>query len=237
MADFYGLPLKITSGWRATLKHGYAAGEEISRVKILKYSVGTMGTNCYFLIGSGLGECAVVDPGDEAEKILGKLSEHSLKCSHILLTHAHFDHIMALEPLRQATGAKVYLHEDDADFLTDSELNLMSRFSSDEIKVSPADILLNDGDIITVAGEELRVMHTPGHTPGSVCYICGRDMISGDTLFRDSIGRYDFPGGDFMTLLHSLKTLAALDGDYKVYPGHGMTTTLERERSSNLYLN
>lgn len=206
-------------------------------MKILKFSVGTMGTNCYFLIGAGSGECAVVDPGDEADKIIRKLEDHELKCTHILLTHAHFDHIMALERLRQSTGANVYLHEEDAEFLTDSELNLMSRFSSDKIEVTPADILLHDGDKITVAGEEISVMHTPGHTPGSVCYLCGKDMISGDTLFRDSIGRYDFPGGDFMTLMHSLKILAALEGDYKVYPGHGMTTTLERERSSNLYLN
>ncbi len=206
-------------------------------MKIQKFIVGSMGTNCYFLIGSDSGECAVVDPGAEAGKIIAKLEEKNLKCTHILLTHAHFDHIMALEEVRAETGAPVFVHEADSDFLTDNDLNCMSVFSSENLKINPADRLIRDGDELEIAGETVKVMHTPGHTPGSVCFLCGSDIISGDTLFRGSIGRYDLPGGDFMTLLGSLKALSELEGDRRVYPGHGPSTNLDRERGANLYLN
>ncbi len=196
-----------------------------------------MGTNCYFLIGNNSDECAVVDPGAEAGRIIQKLEEKKLKCTHILLTHAHFDHIMALETVREATGAPVFVHEADSEFLTDNDLNCMSVFSSEKIKINPAENLLKDGDVLEIAGERVRVMHTPGHTPGSVCFLCGSDIVSGDTLFRGSIGRYDLPGGDFMTLLSSLKAISELDGDRRIYPGHGPSTTLTREREANLYLN
>ena len=196
-----------------------------------------MGTNCYFLIGNNSDKCAVVDPGAEAGRIIQKLEEKKLKCTHILLTHAHFDHIMALETVREATGAPVFVHEADSEFLTDNDLNCMSVFSSEKIKINPAENLLKDGDVLEIAGERVRVMHTPGHTPGSVCFLCGSDIVSGDTLFRGSIGRYDLPGGDFMTLLSSLKAISELDGDRRIYPGHGPSTTLTREREANLYLN
>ena len=143
-----------------------------------------MGTNCYFLIGSDSGECAVVDPGAEAGKIIAKLEEKNLKCTHILLTHAHFDHIMALEEVRAETGAPVFVHEADSDFLTDNDLNCMSVFSSENLKINPADRLIRDGDELEIAGETVKVMHTPGHTPGSVCFLCGSDIISGDTQHR-----------------------------------------------------
>lgn len=190
-------------------------------MKIQKFIVGSMGTNCYFLIGNNSDECAVVDPGAEAGRIIQKLEEKKLKCTHILLTHAHFDHIMALETVREATGAPVFVHEADSEFLTDNDLNCMSVFSSEKIKINPAENLLKDGDVLEIAGERVRVMHTPGHTPGSVCFLCGSDIVSGDTLFRGSIGRYDLPGGDFMTLLSSLKAISELDGDRRIYPGHG----------------
>lgn len=206
-------------------------------MKIQKFIVGSMGTNCYFLIGNNSDECAVVDPGAEAGRIIQKLEEKKLKCTHILLTHAHFDHIMALETVREATGAPVFVHEADSEFLTDNDLNCMSVFSSEKIKMNPAENLLKDGDVLEIAGERVRVMHTPGHTPGSVCFLCGSDIVSGDTLFRGSIGRYDLPGGDFMTLLSSLKAISELDGDRRIYPGHGPSTTLTREREANLYLN
>lgn len=206
-------------------------------MKIQKFIVGLMGTNCYFLIGNNSDECAVVDPGAEAGRIIQKLEEKKLKCTHILLTHAHFDHIMALETVREATGAPVFVHEADSEFLTDNDLNCMSVFSSEKIKINPAENLLKDGDVLEIAGERVRVMHTPGHTPGSVCFLCGSDIVSGDTLFRGSIGRYDLPGGDFMTLLSSLKAISELDGDRRIYPGHGPSTTLTREREANLYLN
>lgn len=111
-------------------------------MKIQKFIVGSMGTNCYFLIGNNSDKCAVVDPGAEAGRIIQKLEEKKLKCTHILLTHAHFDHIMALETVREATGAPVFVHEADSEFLTDNDLNCMSVFSSEKIKINPAENLL-----------------------------------------------------------------------------------------------
>lgn len=212
-------------------------------MKIQKYSVGVWGTNCYFLLDEsgegGENRCAVVDPGDDGDAILRRLSSQALHCDAILLTHGHFDHMMALEQLRQTTGAPVYIHEDDAELMIDDDLNAAKLLAGVSCSPRPADILLHDGDTVKIGGESVCVMHTPGHTRGSVCYFVGGDgdILTGDTLFRDSIGRYDLPGGDFMTLLHSLGALASLEGEHKIYPGHGATSTLEREKSVNLYLN
>ena len=182
--------------------------------------------------------CVVIDPAN-SYKVVEVLNQNNLHCTHILLTHGHFDHMMALEQLRQATGAPVYIHEDDAELMTDDDLNAAKLLAGVSCSPRPADILLHDGDTVKIGGESVCVMHTPGHTRGSVCYFFGGDgdILTGDTLFRDSIGRYDLPGGDFMTLLHSLGALASLEGEHKIYPGHGATSTLEREKSVNLYLN
>ena len=209
-------------------------------MRIQKFSVGVWGTNCYFLSNEETRECAVVDPGDDGDAILARLSSAGLRCTAILLTHGHFDHVMALERVREATGAPVYLHEGDGELLTDDDLNAAKRLAGVTCSPQPADILLRDGDTVRIGGEEVRVMHTPGHTPGSVCYLIGprgEDILTGDTLFRDSIGRYDLPGGDFMTLLRSLRALSELDGERRIYPGHGASSTLEREKTVNLYLN
>ena len=209
-------------------------------MKIQKYSVGVWGTNCYFLLdesGEGGGNrCAVVDPGDDGDAILRRLSSQALHCDAILLTHGHFDHMMALEQLRQATGAPVYIHEDDAELMTDDDLNAAKLLAGVSCSPRPADILLHDGDTVKIGGESVCVMHTPGHTPGSMCLVTGDTVISGDTLFRESIGRYDFPGGDYGTIMKSLDKFKALEGDYKILPGHGPSTTLSHEKEYNLYL-
>ena len=226
----------------STVTHAPRGGK-VFKMKIQKYSVGVWGTNCFFLIdesgADGGNCCAVVDPGDDAEEILRRLCAEGLHCTVILLTHGHFDHMMALDRVRDATGAPVYIHEDDAALMTDDELNAAGRLAGVVCSPRPADVLLHDGDTVKIGGESVRVMHTPGHTRGSVCYLVGDggDILTGDTLFRDSIGRYDLPGGDFMTLLRSLGVLAALEGEHKIYPGHGATSTLEREKLVNLYLN
>ncbi len=206
-------------------------------VKRVTLILGTMGTNCYLLIPEEGKEAVVVDPGADAEVILEKLQARGVHCGKIILTHAHFDHIMALEELRKATGASVYLHRADAAMLTDNDANCMNRFAAQPVVCRPADVLLEDGDRIRAGGEELIVMHTPGHTPGSVCYVAGREIFCGDTIFRGNIGRYDLPGGDYHQLIASLGKLAALEGDYRLCPGHGMSTMLEKERQTNPYLN
>jgi len=205
-------------------------------MKIQIFSLGPMQTNCYFLVDEATSECAVVDPGDECERILSLLDSHGLKIKMILLTHGHFDHMMALGKLREATGAPLYIHSADAQALVDPSISYMKQFAGIERSEKPAEKLLEDGDIIEIGRSKVRVMHTPGHTPGSVCYICGDKMVSGDTLFRGNIGRYDLIGGDYDVLCRSLEKLAALKGDYRVYPGHGSSTTLENERRTNLYL-
>ena len=195
-----------------------------------------MQTNCYFLINEPTLLCAVVDPADEYDKISQKLKDKNLKLDKILLTHAHFDHIMALRRLREQTGAPLYVHEDDVEMLLDPGKSLMSSAGGCSRPEDPPEHMVRDGDEIPLGTETIKVMHTPGHTKGSVCYICADSIISGDTLFRGSIGRYDFYGGDYDMMLSSLSKLKALDGDYKVYPGHGASTTLEHEKETNYYL-
>jgi len=205
-------------------------------LKIQIFSLGAMQTNCYFIIDEATHDCAVVDPGDECDRILSALSSHGLNIKMILLTHGHFDHMMALDKLRKTTGAPVLIHTDDADALTTPTISYMYQFAGIDKPDAPADRLISDGETLKLGESEIKVMHTPGHTPGSVCYICGDKMISGDTLFRGSIGRYDLYGGDYEVLCESLEKLKNLEGDYRVYPGHGSSTTLENERRTNLYL-
>lgn len=206
-------------------------------MKIATFPVGLMQANCYFLTDEASGTCLMVDPGDEAPRLLDKLRERGLTLAGILLTHAHFDHMMALEEIRQKTSAPLALHEADAPALSDPSLSLFDRFAHSRETFAPAERLLHDGDTVTLGGETIRVIHTPGHTPGSVCFLAGDRLLTGDTLFRDSVGRHDFPGGDFGQLRASLARLRDLPmEDCRIYPGHGPSTSLARERRFNPYL-
>lgn len=206
------------------------------KVRVIPMAV--MSVNCLILFDEATGYGAVVDPGGKsaADKILSMASANNIEIKYILLTHAHFDHMLSLEELREKTGAPLALHKYDAETITDPELTFMSRFGGVTEGSKPAEIILEDGDVITLGETEIEVIHTPGHTAGSVCYKSGDTIITGDTLFRGSIGRCDLYGGDEMAMDESLKRLLALDGDYKLYPGHGSTTTLSRERQENVYL-
>ena len=205
-------------------------------MKIQIFSLGPMQTNCYFIIDEPTCQCAIVDPGDECSRILEIISSGGLSVKMILLTHGHFDHIMALDQLRKATGAPVLIHSEDAAALTEPSISYMLQFAGIDKADEPADRLLEDGEILELGESKITVMHTPGHTPGSVCYICGDKIVSGDTLFKGSIGRYDLIGGNYAVLCKSLKKLVELEGDYRIYPGHGSSTTLDNERRNNLYL-
>lgn len=193
-------------------------------------------SNCYLLVDEKTGEGAVVDPawyGDALKKAIG-----DTKIKYILLTHGHFDHIFGVHGLREASGAKVVIHEKDAGHLLDPKKSLAEgNFPETQIPVE-ADMFVKDGDILTLGDEEIKVMHTPGHTMGSVCYICENDrvILSGDTLFCMTAGRTDFPDGSDEMMIASLKRLIALEGDYVVYPGHNRITTLESERKRNWYI-
>ena len=205
-------------------------------MKIFKYSVGLMGTNAYIILDEETKKAALIDPGDEADKLLTAISSKGAELSYIILTHGHFDHILALPKIKEATGASLLVHKDDAEMLLDGSLSLLSRFTDKDIKFPKADRELSGGDVIELGGETITVVHTPGHTLGAICLSVGDDLISGDTLFRESIGRYDFPGGDFDTIMASLQKIKSLEIKGKIYPGHGMSTTLEHELTYNTYL-
>ena len=194
--------------------------------------------NVYICYDEASGKGAVIDPGGEAGRIIKFLSETGLKIEYILLTHGHFDHIMAVKDVAVHTGAPVAAHSDECELLADSSLNFSREVSGENYGVIP-DIKLKDGDVLKIGGGSLRVIATPGHTKGGVCFYDadGTALFSGDTLFYESIGRTDFPGGDFATLEASVRNkLYTLPEDTMVYPGHSRLTTIEHERRNNPYI-
>lgn len=189
--------------------------------------LGHLETNCYIVTDETTLECAVVDPGEESNTVLDYLESNHLKLREIFLTHGHFDHTGAVEVLLEETGARLWLHEKEA---ADAPNEHYRYFAPEGAR------FYREGDQIRVGGLTFTVMETPGHSPGSVTLRCGAALFTGDTLFRDSAGRTDLPGGDMETELASLRRLGALEGNYEVYPGHMDGTTLDRERSVNYYL-
>lgn len=198
--------------------------------------VGQMGANCYIIGCEQTKEGAVIDPGEEGRRIVAKAKELGLNIKSIILTHGHIDHIMAVDAVKEATGAQILIHREDAPMLVDGKKN-MSYFMGSLKNYSAADVLLKDGDTIKVGNLELKVLHTPGHTPGGICLVVEGKIISGDTLFEGSVGRSDFPGGSHDTLIASIKNkLMAYPDETKVYPGHGPSTTIGFERVNNPFL-
>ncbi len=201
------------------------------------FSVGAIDSNCYIIGCEETLIGAVVDPGAEAQHILARANDLGLEIRYIILTHGHVDHIGALAEVRQATGAEVLIHAEDAPMLIDSRQNL-SVFVGSNIKSKPADRLLQEGDTINVGNIEIEVIHTPGHTRGGISLKCAPDVIiTGDTLFAGSVGRSDFPGGSHRQLIASIKNkLLEFPPETKIYPGHGPMTTIGQEKKYNPFL-
>lgn len=200
--------------------------------------VGVFAVNCYLVV-SEAGNAVMIDCPEGAERLLDEVKKSGAVLKKILLTHGHCDHIESLAEVAEATGAEVYIHKFDASKLTDSRGNLSEFFAAyydEPIKQYSGAETVSDGDIIVQDELEFKVLHTPGHTSGCVCYIIGDVMFSGDTLFRGSIGRTDMVDSDFETLSVSLKRLTEITENYRVLPGHGGETTLDREKNHNPYI-
>ena len=198
--------------------------------------VGPLASNCY-IVGSGSNkEGMLIDPGAEAVVILKKVDDLGLDIKYIVLTHGHIDHVAALKEVKEATGAKVAVHADDASSLQGQSFFAEQFGLSYQVPPSP-DRLLKDGDSIDIGDLHFLVLHTPGHSPGGICLLGQGVVFSGDTLFNYGIGRYDLPGGDYNQLMKSIDTkLMVLPDETTVYPGHGPGTTIGAERLANPFL-
>ncbi len=201
-------------------------------IKIKIFNVTELMTNCTYLVDESTGKSAVSDPGARNEKLIERIKQDGGKLEYIFLTHGHFDHIGFAKELAEMFSAKIVTGKDNADFPSDPKLNL-GIYHGVEIKPFEADILLADGDTLMLGDTEIKYIATPGHTKGCGCFVFDETIIAGDTLFCESYGRTDLPTGDERRMISSLKKLFALDGDYRVIPGHGSLTTLSHERKYN----
>lgn len=206
-------------------------------MKIEQYCVGAVQTNCYFAINDETQEMMIIDPGDSASFLADKIRQENLKPQAVLLTHGHFDHAMAAEELAGMFDIQIYAHEKEKDTLAQPRLNVSGMIRHGD--VYHADVFVKDGEVLTLAGMEVKVLYTPGHTEGGCCYYIEKEkaLFSGDTLFCQSVGRTDFPRGSMSELVRSIKEkLLPLPDDVKVYPGHMGTTTIGMERMGNPFI-
>ena len=207
-------------------------------MELVTLITGPVEVNTYILFGKNGGECLIVDHSD-TDMVAQELEKRELKPTHILLTHGHFDHILSVADLQEQYGAKVCIHEQDAAALTGGRLSLGAMMGMGVRRCAP-DMLLKGGETLDCAGFSVKVLHTPGHSKGSVCYVLGEEKLifSGDTLFRLSVGRTDLPGGEANELYSSIAyCLFRLEGEYAVYPGHMEQTSLDYERRRNPFVN
>jgi len=203
------------------------------------FTVGKLFTNCYIVACPETKEAIIIDPGfesvSEAEKVFKFIEEKALKPKFVVNTHGHPDHICGNGLVKGKFQTPILIHEKDA-FMLGRLGRVIAKFAGFENSSPSADALLKDGDIISFGKINLKVMHTPGHSPGSISLVGKKEVFTGDTLFAGSIGRTDIPRGSVLDIKESLRKLACLPDDFKVYPGHGPTTTIGEEKRSNPFL-
>lgn len=199
-----------------------------------KIVVGALATNCYIIAPNVNAEAAVIDPGSDASLILERLKKSNLKLKFIINTHGHYDHVSADSELARKNKVQVYIHPEDIYMLNDPSANL-SLFWDKPMEAVDMIKELKDGQILEVGELALQIIHTPGHTKGSISILVDNKLFTGDLLFKDSIGRTDFPGSSFQTLIKSLEKIANLPDDTQIYPGHGPVTVLGEEKQNNIF--
>jgi glyoxylase-like metal-dependent hydrolase (beta-lactamase superfamily II) len=203
-------------------------------MKICTVCAESFGSNTYLIVSDS--HALVVDPSVSVSAILNAVRAEDAFLEGILLTHGHFDHVLSLDSLRSASGVDASIHEDDAIMLTDGRKNAFYEFFGQERTYRPAEHLLTDGETLRLGNETITVLHTPGHTQGSVCFLCGDSLITGDTLFAESFGRCDLWSGDIEQMRLSLSSLRELDGKLTIYPGHGASSLLRNALDNVAYL-
>lgn len=204
---------------------------------IKKFILGPIENNNYLLIDESVQEAILIDCTEESPEIENALKESGAKLKYILLTHGHFDHVLGVNAFKKKyPECKVLLHEDDRDLLA-SIKTFAQNFMLGDVENQQVDEYIKSDDIINFADKEVKVIHTPGHTQGCVCYLIGDDLFSGDTLFYESVGRTDLPGGSYEQIKSSIKEkLFVLDDNIKVYPGHGWESTIGHEKVNNQFM-
>lgn len=205
-------------------------------MRIIKLEVGNLGANCYIVYCEKTLKGAVIDPGGNFQDIINILEREKIEIASIINTHGHADHIGDNDKIKEHTGAPILIHKEDAGMLTSSQGNL-SLYIGKNLVCKPADHLLTDEEMIQIGEMQLQILHTPGHTPGGICIKADDVVFSGDTLFEQSVGRSDFPGGSHNQLIKSIKEkLLTLPDSTKVLPGHGAETTIGHERYNNPFI-
>ncbi len=200
---------------------------------VVRVEAQSMGANTYLIV-SGT-HALVVDPAVSVTAIASAAGSVGASIDGILLTHGHFDHVLSLDTLRKAFPVPAMIHKNDASMLTDGKKNAFYTFYGQERVFGAADITFEDGEEVSLGKETLRVIHTPGHTAGSCCFLCGNDLVTGDTLFADTIGRCDLYSSDVTQMRASLSRLQTLDQDLRIHPGHGMGERLGAALSCAIY--
>ena len=202
-------------------------------MEIIRIPAGIYAANCYLVYDEDTKEGIVIDPGGDADDIINKIEELGLDIKYIVLTHGHGDHIAGVEDLKKYTNAKVAIHKDDAPMVRNGEKNLSSRMAMGTVEIEP-DILLDEDDVIEFGKLSGKVIHTPGHTPGGISLKIEDSLFTGDTLFAGSIGRTDFEGSSYDSIINSIKTkLIVFPDETRVYPGHGPSTSIKMEKRNN----
>lgn len=199
------------------------------------FTVGPMEANCYILYNPDKREGLIIDPGAEGSHLIKFIKQEKISINYIVNTHGHPDHIGANRKIKEHTNAPILIHQYDAPMLAKSG-SVLSLIFPLESSSPPADTFIKDGDLIECAGMKLKVLHTPGHTPGGISLLIDDSIFTGDTLFSGSIGRSDLPGGSPQVLLNSIKKILSLNENLIIYPGHGPSTTVRQELHSNPFI-